>query len=376
MQMQLVQQQSISLVEAARQGNTEEVESLLASGHCIDKANEDGVTACHAVVVSNIKTSAAVAVLNVLLARRPNLGQRDCRGRIPLSYALARKNSCIVTMLLKAGSPFDHSNMHMMCVLCAQSTDVVQALLDRGVVMRELCDALGKTPFHFAPYDFNRDAMDMLLAAGADLNARSSSDEAPIHVIARVGHESAMRWLIEAGADLDCGNSLGQTPLHEACFPRHSLSESEENARCAMLLLAAGADVHARTTDGRSATALHRIAEFVKPYRMTIIHVLLSSGADLDATNHIGGTARQFLANRGVNVDPAAVAAARREIVKLRLDFVRHRALNVCIGLQSMELDALRMCEIMLHACGRVAPLIAFHHWWTIATTVKHFKSD
>ena len=109
---------------------------------------------------------------------------------------------------------------------------------------------------------------------------------------------------------------------------------------------------------------------------MTIIHVLLSSGADLDATNQIGGTARQFLFDRSVRVDLAAVAAARRDIVKLRLDFVRHRALIVCIGLQSMELDALQMCEIMLHSCGRVAPLVAFHHWWAIATTVKHFKSS
>jgi hypothetical protein len=95
---------------------------------------------------------------------------------------------------------------------------------------------------------------------------------------------------------------------------------------------------------------------------MTIIHALLSSGADLDATNQIGDTARQLL--------------FRRDIVKLRLDFVRHRALIVCIGFQSMELDALQMCEIMLHSCGRVAPLVAFHHWWAIATTVKHFKSS
>jgi hypothetical protein len=41
--------------------------------------------------------------------------------------------------------------------------------------------------------------------------------------------------------------------------------------------------------------------------------------------------------------------AAHREIVKVRLDFVRHRAWQVCIGLQSRELDALQMCEILLH---------------------------
>jgi hypothetical protein len=40
-----------------------------------------------------------------------------------------------------------------------------------------------------------------------------------------------------------------------------------------------------------------------------------------------------------------------------------------------MRLDALQMCEILQQACGPVAPLIAFHHWWKIATTVKHFNS-
>jgi hypothetical protein len=59
---------------------------------------------------------------------------------------------------------------------------------------------------------------------------------------------------------------------------------------------------------------------------------------------------------------------------KARIDFVRDRALRVCIGLQSLELDALQLCEILLFASGRVAQLILFHIWWKIATTVKHFR--
>jgi hypothetical protein len=54
---------------------------------------------------------------------------------------------------------------------------------------------------------------------------------------------------------------------------------------------------------------------------------------------------------------------------------VRQRALQVCVGLQSLGLDALQMCEIAQHSCGHVAHLIAFHQWWTIATTVKHFHT-
>jgi hypothetical protein len=63
------------------------------------------------------------------------------------------------------------------------------------------------------------------------------------------------------------------------------------------------------------------------------------------------------------------VEMARREIAKVRLDFVRWRALEVCIGLQPLQLDALQLCEILQHSCGPVACVIAFHQWWT---TVKH----
>jgi hypothetical protein len=84
--------------------------------------------------------------------------------------------------------------------------------------------------------------------------------------------------------------------------------------------------------------------------------------------------ARRWLLVGGWTIDPDQVEAARREIAKARLDFVRERALQVCIGLQSLELSALQMCEIMLFACGPIAPMIPFHLWWKIATTVKHFR--
>jgi hypothetical protein len=111
-----------------------------------------------------------------------------------------------------------------------------------------------------------------------------------------------------------------------------------------------------------------------------IVNVMLAAGADLDAADRNGETATTAALRHQMTFDDAEhseeVEAARREIVKVRLDFVRHRAWQVCVGLQSRELDALQMCEILLHACGPVAPMIAFHHWWKIATIVKHFKSN
>lgn len=69
------------------------------------------------------------------------------------------------------------------------------------------------------------------------------------------------------------------------------------------------------------------------------------------------------------------IDAARCQIAKTRLDLVRHRAAEICIGLQSLEINALQLCEIMMHSFGAVGSLIAFHQWWAIATKVKHFNN-
>lgn len=108
---------------------------------------------------------------------------------------------------------------------------------------------------------------------------------------------------------------------------------------------------------------------------MSYVHTVLAGGADLDAADERGKTPRQFLAERQVTVDPQQVESARRDIARTRLDFVRDRAMQVCIGLQPLQLDALQLCEILRFACGPLARLITFHQWWKIVTTVKHFKS-
>jgi hypothetical protein len=109
---------------------------------------------------------------------------------------------------------------------------------------------------------------------------------------------------------------------------------------------------------------------------VTILNCFVAADADLDAMDNHGVTVRQLLARWAIVIVDIDVESARRRIAKIRLDLVRNRAMQVCIGLQSLGLDALQMCEILQHACcrGRLAQLIPFHIWWKIATTVKHFQ--
>jgi hypothetical protein len=68
------------------------------------------------------------------------------------------------------------------------------------------------------------------------------------------------------------------------------------------------------------------------------------------------------------------IDAARRRIAKARLDLVRERAFQICLGLQPLDINALQLCEILMHSFGALGSLIAFHQWWAIATKVKHFR--
>jgi ankyrin repeat protein len=330
------------------------VEKLLNAGARIDDVDDFGRTACYVATMCR-----NVDVLAVLLAHRPNLELRDTRVRITpleLSFNIGNGNAkgdCISLMLINAGASIAGERL---CRLALQGTAAIQALLNRGVVVNQLRDSvdLDYTPLHVIakyPHMWSADsdaAVRMLVnVCGVDLQAQTVAGSSPTHIAATTGNEMALRCFIAAGADVDYVDRGQQTPLHVT---------SAYN--CAILLLAAGANVNARDRKGRTTFQLA-----VRCQSTALLSALIAAGADPSDVQSVG------------DISIEQVESARRDIAKSRLDFVRHRAWQVCIGLQWRQLDALQMCIILRHACGPVAQLIAFHQWWKIATTVKHFKS-
>jgi ankyrin repeat protein len=245
----------------------------------------------------------------------------------------------------------------VVCWFASRSVAAIQALLNRGVVVNQLRGISNFTPLHAIASRGNshskpvvQEVVKMLVnVCGVDLEAPTSLGRTCTHVAACTREDPsshyALRCFIDAGADVNNVDHAAHTPLHLV-----------SDYKCTVLLLAAGANVNARDRQGRTAFDLA-----VSRRSASLLPVFVAAGAETELSV--------------APLDADRVETARREIAKTRLDLVRERALHVCVGLQSLSLDALQVCEILQHACGPVAHLIAFHHWWTIATTVKHFNA-
>ena len=86
----------------------------------------------------------------------------------------------------------------------------VQAELDKGVDVNKK-DKAEMTPLHPAAANDHKEIAELLIAAGADVNAKGGMT--PLHWEARKGHKEVAELLITKGAVLNAKANDGSTPL-------------------------------------------------------------------------------------------------------------------------------------------------------------------
>jgi ankyrin repeat protein len=108
----------------------------------------------------------------------------------------------------------------------------------------------GWTPLHLAAFFGHVKIAELLLAAGADVSARSTNPNGntPLHAALAGNHKFVAGLLIGHGADLNAADAGGWRPLH--------IAAAANNIETMKTLIAQGADVTAPNGEGKTAYSI------------------------------------------------------------------------------------------------------------------------
>jgi uncharacterized protein len=185
------------------------------------------------------------AVEHLVAAERGLAAARDDAGVSAIMHALYRGQPAIALALAEAVPA-----LGVFEAAALGRSDRLEELLTSDPALARSVSPDGFTALHYPGFFGEGDAARcaaLLVVAGADVNARSANDFSvlPLHSAVAGNHEDVVDVLLAAGAEVNAVQPHGYTPLHGAA----------QNGADATVgrLLALGADRGLTTDDGRTA---------------------------------------------------------------------------------------------------------------------------
>ncbi len=262
------QEVDLRLVKAAKAQDAATVQTLVEQQAPVNVAQPDGATALHWTAHwDDLETADA------LLRAGADVNATNELGVAPLALSCINGSARMVEKLLERGANVNHTLPTGVTPLmtCARSgnVDAVRHLLAHGAHVNVQETLQGQTALMWASAEKHPDVVATLIAAGADVQSRSSDGFTPLLFTAQQGDLESARLLLDAGVDIDEVSGDGSAALLVATESGH--------ANMVQFLLNAGANVNA-TSAGR--TALHAT---VQHERLDIATLLLAEDADPNA---------------------------------------------------------------------------------------------
>ena len=289
-----------ALIDAVKTGNLRAVQAAVTAKADVNAAQADGTTALHWAVEQD-----APALVQALIRAGANVKAANRYGATPLWLASVNGSAGVIAMLIEAGadanSPSADGETPLMVAARTGKADAVQVLLDKGANPNAVEGWRKQTALMWAAGEGHASLIPILVAAGADLHARSGGGFTPLLFAARDGRIAAVQALLAAGANLNDAlpaRSRGSEPpaAGETGLNAFLLATANAHYELATWLLERGADPNAAP---QGYTALHQVSWVRKAGiagsnnpapegsgnvdSLTFVRTLVAKGAKLDA---------------------------------------------------------------------------------------------
>jgi hypothetical protein len=233
-----------------------------------------------------------VSGVEAAIAKGQDVNVKNKKGVSPL-FALARKISSDMREKREAFSKANPgvASWDFYYEISSRDVEIAGLLIDAGTAMKEK-DARGHMQTALGAYILlGPEIVELLLNAGADPNECGQGEMLPLRgsvVTLRLAPQRRLRTtelLLAAGADVNKKDSDGETALSSAALFAFTLPPETER-RLVEMLIGAGADVNA--ANERKFTPL---MQWAMSGGAEAIRLLLDAGADVNARDRGGSTA-------------------------------------------------------------------------------------
>ncbi len=222
--------------------NTHRIAAVVVGGKIFQRAALQKMLA--QVEVKHLHHAAAngkIERVKLLISEGADVNVKNNEGLTPLHCAAREGDKEIVSLLLAHDADVnigdaDYNRTAAEFAMKSNHTDIVQLLVSKGADI---------SPLHFALYMKDETKARSLIEGGADVNRRTSNGTTPLSRAVDVGFKDIVELLIAKGADVNAKDTWNWTALHSAVYGHKDIVE---------LLITEGANVNAR--DGADRTPL------------------------------------------------------------------------------------------------------------------------